>query len=304
VTVTIACMTNGYAGCPLERVLAGIAGAGFRHVELTAGPSAHARYRPDAMGRAEIAAALAQLRAFGLAPVSVAAHADLATPAGVAALKAGIDFAAAVGASIVTTGTGHTGTPEAVERFFALIGEVAAHAAERRVTVALESHGGLTGTGPDTRRTIERIGSPWVRVNYDPANVIYYRGVRPEADLPTIAEYVRHFHAKDSAGEPGELDFPTPGQGTIDFAQLFGVLRETGFVGPYSVELEASGLSLPQEDEAREQAFSFLSRTLGSDASVSGREGRQGSERSHHRFAGTPDRGPVRRSDQRQGRER
>ena len=257
----ISCITNGYDGLPLERVLRAIAAAGFRHVEVQANAET-ARYVPERLGAAGTREALAQLRTFGLTPVSVSGHADLTTATGAAFLQRRIDFAVAVGARIVTTGTGQTETAEGAERFFALIPDLAAYAADRRVTIALETHGGLTGTGERTRATIERIGSPWVRVNYDPANVIYYEGRRPEADLPAVAPLVAHVHVKDRGGQPATWDFPTPGEGTIDFGRLFRTLRQVGYQGPYSVELEQHGLTPEQEDTARVQAFAFLIRTL------------------------------------------
>jgi sugar phosphate isomerase/epimerase len=180
----------------------------------------------------------------------------------VAALRRRIDFAVALGARIVTTGAAHADEPAAAERFFALAPAWLAHAAASGVTVALESHGGLTATAAAARRTIERLGSPWARVNYDPANVIFYAGARPESDLPLIAADVVHLHVKDSSGRPGAWDFPTPGQGVIDFASLFRTLRSVGFAGPYSVELEQPGRTLAEQDAALREAYRFVAATL------------------------------------------
>lgn len=258
----ICAKTDGYAGEPNARLLTAIAAAGFRYVELDAGVSPHARYLPTQFDAAGVATVLAELQAYGLTPVSVAGHADLDTPVGVEALRQRIAFAVAVGARIVTTGTGHTEAPAAAERFFALAPTWIADAEAQGVTIALESHGGLTGTGAAARQTIERLASPWVRVNYDPANVIYYAGLRPEPDLPLVAPYVAHVHVKDSAGQRGAWDFPTPGQGTIDFASLFRTLRAVGYAGPYSAELEQPGRSLAQQDDDLRQTYRFIAATL------------------------------------------
>jgi sugar phosphate isomerase/epimerase len=258
----ISCITNGYDDLPAERMLGAIAAAGFRYVELQAGVELPVRYPPERLGERGLREALAQVRDFGLTPVSVSGHADLTTAEGAAALKRRIDVAVVAGAGYVTTGTGHTETDDGAARFFALMPDLAAYAAARGVIIALESHGGLTGTGDRTRMTIERIGSDWVRVNYDPTNVIYYEGLRPEPDLPVIAAYVAHFHVKDSAGRRETWDFPVPGEGTIDFVSLFATLRDAGYQGPYSVELEQHGLTPAEEDAARARAFAFVTRTL------------------------------------------
>lgn len=258
----ICCKTDGYAGEPNARVLRAIADAGFRHVELDAVVSPHARYSPERLDADGLATVAAELRTHGLTPVSVAGHADLADPDGVAALNRRIDFATTLGARLVTTGAAHTDEPAAAERFFALAPTWLAHAAARGVMVALETHGGLTGTAAAARRTIERLDLPWARVNYDPANIIYYTGSRPEPDLPLIAPYVVHLHVKDSGGRPGAWDFPTPGRGVIDFASLFRTLRLVGFAGPYSVELEQPGLTLAEQDDAMREAYRFVAATL------------------------------------------
>ena len=268
-TSVICAKTDGYAGQPNDRVLRAIADAGFRYVELEAVVSPHARYVPEQLDSAGLATVLAELRAHGVTPVSVAGHADLDDPAGVAALRRRIDFAVAVGARFVTTGTGHTDEAAAAERFFALAPDWIAATAARGVTIALESHGGLTGTGSAARQTIERLNSPWVRVNYDPANVIYFAGLRPEPDLPLIADYVVHFHVKDSSGQPEVWDFPTPGQGTIDFASLFRTLHAVGYNGPYSVEMEQPGRSVTEQDQALRQAYQFIAATLAAVAAES-----------------------------------
>src|SRR5262245_5562327 len=67
----VCCVTNGYDGCPTERVLRAIAQAGFRFVELSAGIDGAVRYVPERMGRAAIREARAQLRGYGLTPIGV-----------------------------------------------------------------------------------------------------------------------------------------------------------------------------------------------------------------------------------------
>jgi L-ribulose-5-phosphate 3-epimerase len=260
----IACGTSGYPEADLDRVLLGLAKAGFHYVELAATPSAKARIKPEEMSAADIQNFRAKLASYGLTPISVSGHSNLATPEGVSQFKARIDFAAALEVGIINTGTGHTSNTEEEDRFFELMtSDVIPFAQARGVKVALETHGGLTGTAEDCLKTLERLNSPQVGINYDPANVIYYRGVRPEQDLPLIAAQVIHFHLKDQRGGQGLLTFPVLGEGEIDFAQLRDTLAQVGYQGPYSAELELHEPLTPAgEDEARLRTRQYMEKLL------------------------------------------
>jgi sugar phosphate isomerase/epimerase len=209
------------------------------------------------MGEAGIQHLRELLAGYALTPVSVSGHADLARRAGVEAFKARIAFAATLGVEIVNTGTGHTESAEEEAQFFAFMEkEILPYAAGQGVRIALETHGGLTGTAEDCLRTLQRLNSPWVGINYDPANVIYYRGVRPEADIESIASHVIHVHLKDQGGGQGVDDFPPLGDGDIDFVAILRSLAQVGYSGPFSVELEVKGVAGPQaEDELRLRAW-------------------------------------------------
>jgi L-ribulose-5-phosphate 3-epimerase len=260
----IACTTGGYPGADLERVLQGIAAASFRTVELSAIPSPRSRISPEQMNAHDQQQFQARLAGYGLTPVSVSGHADLAHPEGVAQFKRRIEFAAALGVSIVNTGTGHTDSVADEERFFRLMQtEVIPFAAAHQVKIALETHGGLTGTADDCLRTLQRLDSPWVGINYDPANVIYYRGARPETDILKLAPHVIHVHLKDQRGGQGVDDFPPLGEGEVDFRAIVDALNEVGYRGPYSVELEVKNVAGPgEEDKLRRRCYRFVKQLL------------------------------------------
>ena len=48
-------------------------------------------------------------------------------------------------------------------------------------------------------------------------------------------------HLKDHRGGKGDWDFPAPGDGTIDFGAVLGILEAGGYRGPLSVEIEFQG---------------------------------------------------------------
>lgn len=255
----IACATNGYAGYDFSRVLQGVAAAGFEYVELTAMASSHSRIKPETMGEKEIEQLQSQLEAYKLKAASVSGHTDLTRQEGVELFKARIAFTACMGLDIINTGAGHTESPEAEAQFFAnMRNEIIPFAAGLGVKIALESHGGLTGSADDCLQTLARLDSEWVGINYDPANVIYYRGIRPEEDLKKIARHVIHFHMKDQQGGQGVLTFPPLGEGTIDFKNLLDTLSQVDYQGPFSVEIEIKNLAETEEDQVRVHSRRYI----------------------------------------------
>jgi L-ribulose-5-phosphate 3-epimerase len=266
----IAATTGGYPGSGLDRVLLGLSRAGFHSVELFAIPGSNPRIPVERMTRDDIDGLRTLLVRHGLTPVSLSGHSDLATEEGVRSFTARIAFAHTLGIGIINTGTTHGDSSAEAELFFAHMKEVIACARKHEVRIALETHGGLTGTAADCLRTLDRLGSEHVGINYDTANVIYYRGVRPEDDIKTIASRVIHVHLKDKRGGRQVEDFPPLGQGTIDFTAVVAVLRNAGYTGPFSAEVELHAPSAEDEDalmtRTRELMESLLERkTHGED---------------------------------------
>jgi L-ribulose-5-phosphate 3-epimerase len=233
--------TNSFHTYGFDDALAGIAAAGYRHVELSAVPgwTEHVDLeRPDVLA--------SKLAGYGLSPVSLSAHSDLTTPDGLVHGIAAVRFAAEVEIPIVNTAIGgHAETRESEEAFLANVGELAEEAERAGVVVALEIHGDLMATGSRARPLLERIGRDSVKVNYDTGNVEFYGGERAVDDLPAIVAYLAHVHLKDTTGGHGNWDFPALGDGSVDFAHVLEILCDAGYAGPYSVELEFQGEPWP-----------------------------------------------------------
>jgi sugar phosphate isomerase/epimerase len=122
------------------------------------------------------------------------------------------------------------------EGYFATLREVAPIAERAGVTIVMKPHMGVTGTGADLADIVELIDHRAVRVCYDAGNVAFYEGVRPEDDVRDCARYVRAVCIKDHRGARANPDFPIPGEGDVDHAQVFRVLLQAGFAGPALVE--------------------------------------------------------------------
>ncbi len=107
---------------------------------------------------------------------------------------------------------------------------------ELDVTVAVE-------TGPESaevlRAFIERLGSPRLRVNYDPANMLM-RGFDHMGGVEVLAPYIVHTHAKDAVREDPDGRRQRPlCEGDVDIPAWIAELKRVGFDGWVCVEREA-----------------------------------------------------------------
>ena len=240
--------TNTYHTYSLEQALEGIAGAGYRHVELSAvtGWTEHVHLNGgDELRR--------QLADFGLSPVSLSAHSDLTTREGLDHGIKAVRWAADFGIPIVNTAIGgHASQEEDESAFLRNIDELADAAEEAGVVVALEIHGDIMASGGKTLPLLEKIGRESVKVNYDTANVEYYSGEKAVDDLPRIAPYLAHVHLKDTVGGKEVWNFPAIGSGSVDFERVLEILEQAGYSGPFSVELEFEGEPWPPLEDVNE----------------------------------------------------
>lgn len=103
-------------------------------------------------------------------------------------------------------------------------------AEQRGVMLLLENHWGLTTTAEGMLRVLEGVDSPWLRAILDMGN-FYYDGDMYGA-MERVAPYVDLAHAKTYPG--GGLVFTID----VDFARVFRILKNVGFQGYVSIEME------------------------------------------------------------------
>jgi L-ribulose-5-phosphate 3-epimerase len=234
--------TNTYHTYSFDDALAGIAAAGYRHVELSAVPGWTEHVDLDA----DPGHVRRKLDDYGLSPVSLSAHSDLTTREGLEHGIKGIHWASDFGIPVVNTAVGgHQSADESEAAFLANVGELSHAAEDAGVVVALEIHGDIMASSDVTIPLLEKIGRESIKVNYDTANVEFYSGQKAVDDLPKITPYLAHVHLKDTTGGKGNWNFPALGTGTVDFARVLLILDEAGYAGPLSVELEFQGEPWP-----------------------------------------------------------
>lgn len=137
-------------------------------------------------------------------------------------------------------------------------------AGDAGVTLAAETHPDLFTNAADTLATLAAVNHSALRVNFDPANIHFYNDpavtgpLDPIAELRRIVRHVVSVHLKDTPGGYRVRNFPALGQGCIDFPGLFKVLKDAGFSGPLTLEIEGS----EGEPRTAEAIFGRMERSV------------------------------------------
>jgi sugar phosphate isomerase/epimerase len=168
-----------------------------------------------------------------------------------------LDAAQALGVEIVFT-SAKTAELER-EYVYGRLQNIGDEAEKRGIVVALETHPDLVTNGEVGRETMAGVAHPNVRINFDTANVYYYnRDVTAEGELGVVVDYVASVHLKDTDGGFESWHFPALGEGVVDFRACTDLLEQSGFSGPYTLELEG----IQGEDLTEELARSRVEASL------------------------------------------
>jgi sugar phosphate isomerase/epimerase len=259
----LGCTTNTYCRFPFERALDGIAKCGLKYVELAAIPIHADHVSPERMTEADYGFLQKKLADRGLQAVSVSAHCDPLQAGSGNLVKSRILLASKVGAEFVNTVAGHPQSDDQWKHWRTEVRKLGDFARDHGVMLCLETHGAVIGRSADARRAIEMLDHSNVRINYDPANLLYYVGERPEQDIQGIVDLISHVHIKDKIGGKEEWNFPAVGRGSIDFVKVLGPLFASGYTGPLNFELEFtpdSRLTADEIDAALKQSVTHIRR--------------------------------------------
>ena len=220
----LSCNLYSY-GAADDSVLSHLSALGLRLVEI------------GAPAPADVSATRDRLARFGLRAATVMGHCPVAEADVVERFRPAAEAAVALGAGIVFVSVQAGETPLALvyERLRA-VGDLAA---EHGLHVAMETHPDLCANGAQMAQTMTAIDHSAVGINFDTANISYYnQDADAIAELRQALPWVVSVHLKDTMGGFHEHNFPTLGQGIVDYPTLFELLGERGFVGPYTMELE------------------------------------------------------------------
>lgn len=120
---------------------------------------------------------------------------------------------------------------EAYQNVITALSELAEEAERQGVIVALENHGGVTGTAAGTLRIVEAVNSPWVGVNLDFGN---FSGDDIYGQFEACAPRAVATHAKTTyhrAGDAGRHDH-------VDYRKVREIMDAAGYRGWLAIEYE------------------------------------------------------------------
>ena len=185
----------------------------------------------------QIEAAQEQLDKHGLKVAVLRGDTDLGRASSVDELAEQLQTCEKMGVKYMFLSPKHRGVSKEVacERL-RKVGDVAK---KHGVTIGLETHPDL-GTNADVHlETMKKIDHPNIRVNFDCANITYYnKDTDAVTELKKIIDYVGTVEIKDHNGQYKTWNFPVLGQGVVDIPAVLGVLKEHGYTGPITMEVE------------------------------------------------------------------
>jgi sugar phosphate isomerase/epimerase len=168
------------------------------------------------------------LKQSGLQCFGFSSHIDLGQAGSDEVFARRMDFARALGARVINTNAAKRTNAAG---FFHHIPLLAAHAERLDLIIGLENPGNgednLFNLAEDGLRLLERIGSPYVRLNYDAGNTASHRPgqVDPAQDALVAMPGCGHVHLKDVQARSDGYYFVPLGEGDIDCGRILQALR-------------------------------------------------------------------------------
>jgi sugar phosphate isomerase/epimerase len=212
-----------YDGYPLGVTLDSLANCGVSHVEPAYIVGYTEPFTEEAFEETAATAYRQAMATSGLRCHAVSAHMDLGTPDAREIFRRRMDFARSLGAGIINT---NASLRVHAKQFRTNIDALAEHGAAIGLVIGLENPGNgeddLVNTAADGVALVRAIGSPQVRLNFDPGNRVSH--VKDDADaaeegllaLPSCG----HFHIKDVKRRADGWYFVTLGAGDIDYGRV------------------------------------------------------------------------------------
>lgn len=229
-----------FQGYDLPTVLREISQIGAKYVE----PAFIKTYSPD-LKEENFSERNAQkirrmLADFDLSTVALSAHMDLGKDDSVDPFKRRMTFAKELGARIIITNASQRSKETG---FFKNMETLAQFAESQQLIIGLENPGDgeehIVNDAKTGALTIQKIGSDFVRFNYDIGNLfIYSKGtLRPEDDVEEAIPWAIHFHLKDVRKEETGYFYSEIGKGVIDYRRIIQILSKKAPSAPMGIEL-------------------------------------------------------------------
>ncbi len=237
----LSCSTVAFDGYDLDDAFRGIAEAGFVWVE-PAFIEGYASNFSEALFSLESAREVRTLLSkHSLQCSGVSGHIDLGGSDGVARMERRIHFCEEVGSPRLITNAADARYEGA---FYANMASILAAAANAGVVICLENPGNgvpnLVNDGASAAQVVERLSSPFARINYDGGNTFshFHERFPAESDFGPAIPWLEQLHLKDvRVGPGGVYEYPALGEGEIDFPGMAQTLRDGSAEGSGGVKV-------------------------------------------------------------------
>ncbi len=152
-------------------------------------------------------------------------------------VKRAIDVAVILGARSIRVSPGDE-RPEHLNRIVPWFRQAAVYAAEKRIYMGFENHGGQISSYPLLCKELaEMVGSEFFGVLYEPCNLMT-AGTNYREALEVLRNHVVHTHFKDGRTTPQGFQLTMLGAGEIDFRWIVAQLDDVGYQGDFAFEYE------------------------------------------------------------------
>lgn len=261
----LGCNTVLFGGYDLDTALEYIKWTGYQGVELACIPGMAEHVRVG-MSPAEIEAVRRKIEDHGLELYAVEAACNLCDPEKRAWFIQVLDLAKALGAPIVTSGSGGSQDEEGFKAAVAAVQEVSDAAAERGLRVALKPHVNIAIPNTEAAlRAIEAIDSPGFGINFD-ATHLFRQGEDPAESARKLGSAIIHAHVRDNLGTSLKVAAPenqVAGRGSLDLPAALKAMKEIGYAGVMDLEIiGAKEYKLPQVVAIAAESRGYFHRCL------------------------------------------
>lgn len=153
----------------------------------------------------------------------------------IAKVKQWVDNSEILGAPVIRIFAGHQQKDQTAAQAHSLMvsamEECCEYAGKHGVHLALENHGGPTGSGDGILEFVRDVNSPWFGINLDTGN---FQAADPYAEMARLAPYAINAQIKVAVSIGGKK---TP----ADFKRIAKIMREANYRGYIVLEYEEPG---------------------------------------------------------------
>ncbi len=216
-----------YDGYDVPEMLDSLAACGASHVEPAFIVGYTEPFDEGVFSDVHAARYAGWLEASGVACHAFSSHIDLGGADAVSVFAGRMRFARRLGARIINT---NASLRAAEAAFLRNIEALAREAEALEMAIGLENPGdarsGLFDVAADGAALVRRIGSPRVRLNYDPGNTASHRPqIDPIADAIAALPACAHLHLKAARATPDGWHYEPLDQGDLAFGPLLEALE-------------------------------------------------------------------------------